>query len=182
MGNLHFHKVVAIFAADWNLRQVNMERRNLKLKPQWEFDSLYVPPFTKQRGFDAQTLTTVYVPLQFERTKTGVAVLDSVVDKLIAGQDPRRLAYEWGMTRDGLSQTLRSLTGMTLQEMVTRWHSRKAEELLRYTKLPLSDIQRRCGFASSTAFSRFVKDQLGVSPLHFRQTRRKAGDLGKYAV
>lgn len=159
-----------------------MERRNITLKPQWEFDTLYVPPFTKQRGFDEKTLTTVYVPLKFERTKSGVAVLDGVVDRLVAGQDPRRLAYEWGMTRAGLSQTLQSLTGMTLHELVMRWHSRMAEELLRYTKLPLSDIQRRCGFTSSTAFSRFVKEQLGVSPLHFRQTRRQRGDLGKYAV
>lgn len=154
----------------------------MKLKPQWEFDDLYVPPFTKQRGFDEQTLTTVYVPFRHERLKTGVAVLDGVVDRLIAGRDPRRLAHEWGMTREGLSQTLQALTGLSSQELVVRWHGRMAEDLLRYTDLPLSDVQRRCGFASSTAFSRFVKEQLGISPLHFRQTRRQTGDVGKYAV
>lgn len=154
----------------------------MKLKPQWEFDTLYVPPFTKQRGFDEQTLTTVYVPLQFERTKTGVAVLDGVIDRLMAGRDPRRLAREWGMTREGLSQTILALTGLTAQELVVQWHSRTAEDLLRYTDLPLSEVQRRCGFASSTAFSRFVKEQTGVSPLHYRQTRRQPGDLGKYAL
>ena len=154
----------------------------MRLKPQWTFDDLYVPPFTKQRGFSEQTLRTVYVPLRFERKKTGLTVVDGVVDRLIAGRDPRLLADEWGLTCEALSHVLLVLTGLTVAELARCWQGRKAEELLRYTDLPLKDVQRRCGFTSSTAFSRFVKQQVGTSPLHFRQTRRQAGDLGKYAL
>ena len=51
---------------------------------QWPFERLYVAPFTQKRGFDERSLTYKMVPMEPARQLTGVKVLDTVVDSLIA--------------------------------------------------------------------------------------------------
>lgn len=150
--------------------------------PQFSFDELYVPPFSKQRGFDANTLTTVWEPIQFERKKSGVDLLDAVVDCLIAGNDPRRVAWDAGITTNQLSTFVFVLTGLELQKFTTKWKIRKIGEYLRYTNLSQKDVRKLCGYTSSTTFSRIVKENFGVSPTQFRRSKRLRGDLYKYGI
>lgn len=153
-----------------------------KVKAQFSFDRLYVSPFTRKRGFDEEHLKVIYVPMDIERLYTGVDVLDAVVDRLVEGRNPSRLAREWGLSTAQLSIVVLALTGMGLQELQSSWRVKLCDDLLRYTDLSLSDVMHRCGFTSATAFSRFVRLNHGVSPLHFRTTRRQQGELGMYAL
>ena len=152
------------------------------MKAQYDFDALYVMPFTQKRGFNEQKLMLTMVPLEVTRKRTGVDVLDAVVDCLAEGRDPHTVAFSRGMTTAQLSTILRGLTGLGLQQMVTRWRLRRVDDLLSYTELPLREIMSRCGFTSATAFSRFVRTRLGASPVHYRIAHRQAGDIGKYAL
>ena len=91
------------------------------MKPKYSFEMLYVSPFTKKLGFDEKELKTIYVPMEQNRLRTGLDVVDLVVDKLIAGQNPNVLPWQLGTTEAAMSTTLKTLTGLTLVEMRTRW-------------------------------------------------------------
>lgn len=151
-------------------------------KPQFSFDDLYVSPFTKRRGFDEATLRNVWVPLPDSRRRTGVNILDAVVDKLIQGQEAKWIARDYGLTGAQLSTVVLALTGMRLQELDSKWRVRRCGELLRYTNLSVPEVMRRCGFTSKTSFSRFVRDKFGVAPKRFRTRLRKSGELNMYAL
>lgn len=158
-----------------------MDMDNLK-EPQFSFDMLYVPPFTRQRGFDAKTLTNVWEPIVFERKKSGVALLDAVVDCLIRGENPRTVAWKNGLRDSYLSVMMVLLTGLNLQEFSIKWKMRLASELLRHTDMSLTEVMTRCGYKSSTTFSRIVKKEFGVAPIYFRKKLRQRGDLWKYGL
>lgn len=148
----------------------------------YDFDALYLLPFTRKRGLDPETLLLTWEPLVQVRRKTGVGLLDTVIDRLVENADPSTVAHEWGMTKRQLSTSLQVLTGLTLRQMVTRWKVRKVTDLLRYTALPLREVMPLVGFTSPEAFSRFVRKWTGLSPLHYRRSCRQPGDLDKYAL
>ena len=152
------------------------------MKPKYSFEMLYVSPFTKKLGFDEKELKTIYVPMEQNRLRTGLDVVDLVVDKLMEGQNPSVLPWQLGMTEAAMSTTLKTLTGLTLVEMRTRWRMRVASELLRYTELPLTEVMRRIGYTSQQSFSRMFRKAYGAAPLEYRKLRREAGDMGKYAL
>lgn len=152
------------------------------MKPKYSFETLYVSPFTKKLGFDEKELKTIYVPLEQKRLRTGLEVVDLVVDKLVAGQDPSVLPWQLGMKPTVLSTTLKTLTGMTLVEMRTRWRMTVACELLRYTELPLQEVMSRIGYTSAQSFSRMFRKAYGAAPLRYRTQCRAQGDIGKYAL
>lgn len=163
-------------------RIYNKKEMERNIKPQFSFEMLYVPPFTKQRGFDPNTLTTIWEPYRFERKKSGVELLDAVVDTLIAGRNPHHLAWQWGIQPTQLNALTALLTGLALQDFVVKWKLQTARLLLLHTTMPLSEVMQRIGYTSQTSFSRFIKQNLGLSPIYFRLTQRKNGDLNKYAV
>ncbi|MBR5395427.1 MAG: helix-turn-helix transcriptional regulator [Bacteroidaceae bacterium] len=152
------------------------------MKPKYSFEMLYVSPFTKKLGFDEKELKTIYVPLEQKRLRTGLEVVDLVVDKLVAGQDPSVLPWQLGMKPTVFSTTLKTLTGMTLVEMRTRWRMTVAYELLRYTELPLQEVMSRIGYTSAQSFSRMFRKAYGAAPLKYRIQCRAQGDIGKYAL
>lgn len=152
------------------------------MKAKYSFEMLYVSPFTKKLGFDETKLETVYVPLEQNRLRTGLDVVDLVVDKLVAGQNPSVLRWQLGMSPAALSTTLKTLTGLTLVEMRTRWRMRVAGELMRYTELPLREVMSRIGYTSAQTFSRMFRKAYGAAPLAYRRQSRARGDVGKYAL
>lgn len=152
------------------------------MKPKYSFETLYVSPFTKKMGFDEKELKIIYVPMEQKRVRTGLDVVDMVVDKLIAGQDPANLPWQMGMKPAVLSTTLKTLTGLTVVEMRTRWRMRTASELLRYTELSLKEVMSRIGYTSPQTFSYMFRRTYGVSPLEYRKHSRAQGDIGRYAL
>lgn len=152
------------------------------MKPKYSLEMLYVSPFTKKLGFDEKELKTIYVPLEQKRLRTGLDVVDLVVDKLVAGQDPSVLAWQLGMTPAALSTTLRTLTGLTLVELRTRWRMKMANDLLRYTELPLQEVMSRIGYTSAQSFSRMFRKAYGAAPVEYRNRCRAQSEIGKYAL
>lgn len=155
---------------------------NMNIKPQFSFEMLYVPPFTKQRGFNPTTLTNIWEPYKFERKKSGVEMLDAVVDSLIASRNPSELAWQWGVPTAHLNALMVMLTGQSLQDFAICWKIRTAKLLLLHTDMPLEEVMHRCGYTSPTSFSRFIKQNLGASPIYVRINQRKKGDLNKYCI
>lgn len=149
---------------------------------QWPFERLYVAPFTQKRGFDERSLTYKMVPMESARQLTGVKVLDTVVDGLIASALRTKAPGHRSHTNPKLSATVQKLTGLTLPELRMHWHMQVARDLLRYTDLPLTEVMQRCGYTSMPTFSRTVRRWWGVSPQHLRILARKSGDIGKYAL
>jgi len=149
---------------------------------QWPFERLYVAPFTQKRGFDERSLTYKMVPIEQARQLTGVKVLDTVVDGLIASALRTKAPGYRSYTDPKLSATVHKLTGLTLPELRMHWHMQVARDLLRYTDLPLTEVMNRCGYTSMPTFSRTVRRWWGVSPQHLRILARNSGDIGKYAL
>ena len=80
---------------------------------QWPFERLYVAPFTQKRGFDERSLTYKMVPMEPARQLTGVKVLDTVVDSLIASALRTKAPGHRSHTNPKLSATVQKLTGLT---------------------------------------------------------------------
>lgn len=169
---------------------------NTTVTEKFKLNELFVSPFTKKRSFDEKTLNVIMVPMEQHRKRSGVPILDQVIDILVDNNTRldeamtneqmkeafRQLAYKNGMGLSTLSQVVHALTGMFLDRLTGRWRSWLAMHLLRYTDLPVETIMHGCGFVSPTAFSRFVHTWLGAPPKTYRLTARKPGDLGKYAL
>lgn len=150
--------------------------------PQYTLERLYVSPLTKKRGFDERNLEIIMVPMETKRQMTGIKLLDAVVDCLIAGTDPRSVAYHYGVTLQKLSALVFTMTGLTLVSLRKQWRMRMARELLCYTELPLKDVMQRCGYSSMPTFSNFVRQTTGQTPLDIRRDARQRGLIGKYAL
>lgn len=150
--------------------------------PQYPFERLYVSPFTRKRGFDEQLLTYKLVPMDTARQPTGIALIDTVVDCLAAGRDPRFCARLLGISHKTLSASLVALTGENLVSLRKHWNMRRAYELLSYTDLPVQEVMKRCGYSSMPTFSKTVSEQWGHSPVRIRISARERGDIGKYAL
>ena len=159
--------------------QMHMETT---IKAQFSLNDLYVTPFSRRRGFDEKTLKNIWVPLGDTRRRTGVNILDAVVDLLIEGRNPVEVAGQYGLTSAQLSTTVLALTGMRLQRLDSLWRARRCGELLRYTDLSFPAVMSRCGFTSFTSFCRFVHDYYGVGPKTFRLAFRQPGELDMYAL
>ena len=149
---------------------------------QYPFERLYVSPFTKKRGFDERHLKYKLVPMEQERQLTGIKLLDAVVDMLINGVEPRCAASKFGITREKLSTSVYALTGLTLVGLRKHWNMQLANDLLRYTDLPLREVMQRCGYTSMPTFSRTVSQWWSSSPQAIRIGARRRGDIGKYAL
>ena len=150
--------------------------------PQYPFETLYVSPFTKKRGFDERSLTYTLVPMETTRRRTGIELLDAVVDSLVKGNDPRYVAGPLGITREKLSTSVFALTGHSLVALRKHWRMQLTYELLRYTDLTLKEVMQRCGYTSKPTFSRTVIQWWGSSPKNIRRQAREHGDIGKYAL
>lgn len=68
-----------------------------------------------------------------------------------------------------LTDTLKKLTGQNGQQHIQRKLLEQAKELISSTTLSVGEIAFRLGFGHLTSFSKFFKNQTGVSPLEFRK-------------
>jgi transcriptional regulator GlxA family with amidase domain len=89
-------------------------------------------------------------------------------------EDPPRaseLAMFYGVTLSHLSRTFRARYGVTLSEFIKRLQVRRAELLLRNTKLDTTHVGYACGFGTRRSFFRAYRRFKGDSPRH-NQVRR----------
>lgn len=80
------------------------------------------------------------------------------------------LAEQLNYTPNYLSDMLRSLTGLNVQQHIHEKLIGRSKELLSTTTLTISEIAYQLGFEHSQSFSRLFKTKTRLSPVQFRQT------------
>lgn len=69
-----------------------------------------------------------------------------------------------------LSQVTQEVNGQGALEMIADYVEVAIKSLLRDADLDLKDVARKAGFASQSSFSRFFRQQTGMSPSEYRRT------------
>ena len=151
----------------------------LKRKPQFTFEQLYRSVFKEERCYvDGQA---TYVKLPDRSRSSGIEILDLYIDHLDKG-DLSVMAFckELGVLPLELNGFIFLLTGMTNEEFRTRWMLTRADELLRYSNLPITKIGARAGIGSHTNLYHFYQRECGCSPSDRRYALRQPSDVGRY--
>jgi len=79
------------------------------------------------------------------------------------------LASKLFMSPHYFSDTLRKLTGQNGQQHIHRKLLEFTKDLMSSTNLTVAEVAMRSGFGHLASFSKFFKNQTGVSPLQFRK-------------
>lgn len=73
-----------------------------------------------------------------------------------------------GVTRSTLTRLFKEKVGLSPGRYIRDRRLQEAQILLLGTNLPVSEIAERCGFPELTSFIRFIRENLGCSPLAYR--------------
>lgn len=104
------------------------------------------------------------------RQRIEQAVLKAIAD---AGYNTDMLARDVCLTKTSLLATVKTLYGMTPNELINRIRIQAAEELLRQTSATVSEIAYRTGFNDPKYFSRVYKKFTGRTPSETRNEERQ---------
>ena len=63
---------------------------------------------------------------------------------------------------------IRKSLGVTIQQEIIRHRMRRAQSLLRHSRMPVVEISVRCGFRSRSRFYELFHEAAGVSPNEYR--------------
>ncbi|MBE6637641.1 MAG: helix-turn-helix domain-containing protein [Ruminococcaceae bacterium] len=83
------------------------------------------------------------------------------------------IAERLHMNKYYLCHLFRNRTGMTLTEYLSERQYEKSCRLLRETDDSIETVALRCGFATSSSFTRFFKKKSGMAPRVYRQSAVK---------
>jgi LacI family transcriptional regulator len=75
-------------------------------------------------------------------------------------------------SRRKIEMGIRKSLGVTIQQEIIRHRMRRAQALLRHSRLPVIDISVRCGFRSRSRFYELFRESTGMSPNDYRLRRR----------
>lgn len=153
-------------------------------KPQFTVDDLYITPFKGRRVFDPETGERRYEPIERNLHPSGVHVLDAYVRYIGEdGQFSRRaFVKRHGISSNDLSAMCRVLTGLSADELFHEIRLRLADDLLRYTSLPMSEVARRCGANTQQNLCVIFRNKYKCIPTDRRWQLRRKGDNGKFCV
>lgn len=101
--------------------------------------------------------------------------------RCIHESDPKRLSMKLlvdtvGVSRQWLDRRFKELLGRTPSEEIRQRRLEEVRKLLLQTRLPISEIARRCGFSQAENLARSFSDWTGLSPREYRN-RHGALDL-----
>lgn len=170
-----------------NHRSPNAEARKPRAPfrgtPQFDFEQLYIPPFTHRRSADEDG-NIVYRPVgERNLAPTGVAVMDDWLRHLAEGHaDLAAFCARYNARTSDLDSLVFLLTGMSNLEFRTRWQLRTADALLRYTKMSVEDIARRSGMGTRNNMYFIYEREFNLSPTERRRQLREKGDVGRFAT
>lgn len=83
------------------------------------------------------------------------------------------LAEKLEVSKSYLSNLYKAKTGQTLSHSINVFRTEKAKLLLRGSALKIYEIAERCGYADENYFIRVFKKITGVTPLKYREGRRR---------
>jgi AraC family transcriptional regulator len=95
------------------------------------------------------------------------------------------LSENLNLNYDSISHTFAQLEGHTLEKYIINRRLEKVKELLVYSDRSLTEIASSTGFSSINHLSRQFKEQLGLTPSHFRKLKsdkQKLTESGKRKV
>lgn len=150
--------------------------------PVLTLDDLYISPFHFERHYDDGG-RRYYLPLERKTTPTGLAVVDQLMQRWSKGlQLVEGYARLLGCRPDDVSGLLRVLTGKAVADFRTEYQQRLLEDLLRYTRLPLSEVALRSGIGSHQNLCLFTHAHYHCTPSALRRKLRRAGDVDRYRI
>lgn len=82
------------------------------------------------------------------------------------------LAAIAGLSQDHFLRAFKAAVGQTPHQLVIARRIAEAQRPLHGTRLPVSEIATRCGFATPSHFSAAFRARLGVAPADWRRARR----------
>lgn len=80
------------------------------------------------------------------------------------------ICREMAISKVQLYRKVKALTGNTINEYIQSVRIETAKDLLSHTELSLSDIAYKCGYNSSSYFSRNFKNAVGASPSEWKKS------------
>jgi AraC-like DNA-binding protein len=75
------------------------------------------------------------------------------------------------VTPNHLGAVIKKASGLTIMQWLNRHTIQKAKVLLRYSDLPIWEIAERMNFANPSFFSKFFKQQTGMTPGDYREKK-----------
>ena len=81
------------------------------------------------------------------------------------------LVEKFSMSDRKIAQLIKNMTGETFSNYVSQLRIKKAEELIKNTDLPISEVAVRSGYDSSNSLYKAFKKVYGVSPSAYRESR-----------
>lgn len=156
--------------------------REFKGEPQFRLDDLYITPFTLQRRYSEDGRVS-YVPIERNQRPTGIYIMDDFLRSLTAGRaDVAAFCKRYGARTGDLDSLIFLLTGMRGVDFRQAYQLRLADDLLRYTSLPVADVANRSGFGSRVNLYFAYQRDLKTTPSDRREKLRKQGDEGRFKI
>ena len=84
------------------------------------------------------------------------------------------LCDTFGVGKRTLTRLFHEKIGMPPGQYIRSRRLTEAQILLMGTDLPVREIARKCGFSCLSSFIRFIRNDLGSSPLAYRRRNRRA--------
>lgn len=158
------------------------EKRELKSKPQFTLDDLYITPFTRRRRYDEDGRIS-YVAVERNTSPSGILVMDDYLRCLTAGSaDIAAFVGRHGIRSEELAALVFILTGMKGARFRQLYQARLADDLLRYTNMTLAEVARRSGIGSQINLYQALRRDCNMSATERRQFLRRQGDAGRYKL
>ena len=109
--------------------------------------------------------------------------LDHYLRRLSEGKDVvKDFCQIYGLRTEDMDALIFILTGMSGQDFRMAYQLRLADDLLRYTDLPLAEVARCSGLGSHTNFCVVIHRERKQTPTARRETLRQKGDAGRYRL
>lgn len=157
-------------------------KRELRSKPQFSLNYLFISPFTQKRRYDEDGHWQ-YVEIERRTTPTGIRVMDDYLRYLADGNsDMQAFADRHGLKTDEVGALVFILTGIKGVRFRQLYQIRLVDELLRYTDMPYDEVARRSGLGSPNNMYLALRREYNMSASERRAFLRKEGDAGRYRL
>ncbi len=107
----------------------------------------------------------------------GKKIIDYIEENLGEEISLETLASFSGMSKNGIISMFLRLYGTTPIKYINNARLYRAEELLKNTEKPITELALECGFSDSNYFSRVFKAYRGKTPREYRKESRKFSSL-----
>ena len=124
-----------------------------------------------------------YDPVERRLNPTGVEVMDHYLRRLSEGKDVvKDFCQIYGLRTEDMDALIFILTGMSGPDFRMAYQLRLADDLLRFTDLPISEVARRSGLGSHTNFCVVIHRERKQTPTERWTALRQKGDAGRFQV